>query len=544
MIKAIIQQLWRNKWVRICTALLLVWFLYTLLHNVRYVTVTTDRKAQVAISHSLNEQQEIDEESPIQTTHTKLLWGYPVHILAQDEFSIARTTRESSFLSLNPFISVNLALKRQVASQKITSNGDQCVLYSNNQSKTLVTADCATNTNNTIYKISYGVDKKQLLDNLSVLEAAPFKGGFVYVSTLRDSADKRYELAFYNPETDSVGVIKTGVSKRPHIVIDDESGYGTGILIGSQYHTINPKYSLSRPLFSVSDIKDDTTYNDGLLMRKYGDRLAVFIGNSPYQSGEEGENSDRQLIKQTLTLYSSSGQELSKESVPKGLLVYFLSLDKTRAYITGKHPGGSTTLIVIEGKSAREIQGWGTINTTSGSLIRDEELFYIDDGRVWEYDIKLDSSHLVYAADSTFVNSINRAGDTLYVSSRSNRAGFIGDTFMYELNTTKSVPDGIRIESVLPVINWSQNLLFADVYLDNIIVNYQSNSAADPLTIALKNIGVPTKSYTIRVNDQKYLIKSSNQAGSTSLSTPLESTEHTEDDYFTGDGAPPEELGF
>lgn len=539
MDQTIVQKIHRSKWVRVLTVFILLWFIYMLLQNIRYVTVTTSTRSQVAISHSLDERQEIDEESPTQTTHTKLLWGYPIHVLAQDDFSIARTTRESQLLSLNPFLSINLDLKKQVQSQKITSNGDQCVLYNNNRSKTLVTSDCSTNTNNRLYKISYGVDKKQILDNLSILQATPYRGGFIYVSTLRESVNKQYELAFYNPEADSVDVIETDLTKRPHIVTDDDTGYGTGVLIGSQYHSIGARRILSKALFTISDITDDMTFNDGLLLRSHKDKLAVFTGNSPYQSSEESENA-RELDTQTLSLYSDSGKVLIKERVPKDLLVYFIAPTDSRVYITAKYPGGATTLMAVKDGSVDDIKGWGTADTTSGSLVMNERLYYVDSGRVWEYDHKLDSSHLVYSADKTFVIGINRVGSTIYISARSNQTGFVGTVFMYELDVTKSAANRVRIESVLPVINWSDNLLFADVYLDNIIVNYQNNSTVDPLGVALKNIGVNTQGYAIRVNDSQYFTKSSDQAGSTSADTPLESSEHTEDDYFTGDGVPPE----
>lgn len=501
-------------------------FVY-ILCNLRLVKVSVDRPAVFSISHS--DVPAYNEVSPTKTS-SRLVWGRDIYIAVSSDSSESSEYVGNTPL-LNPYISRDFTLKPQASSSKISSTGQDCVLYDNTASNTSIISSCNSNISSKVFRIQNGVSPVALLDNLSIIQTAPYPGGFIYVSESRDTNPKTYEIARYTNSGQSVKALLSAQKNKPLLINDTSTGYA------SKYMVNNKLYDLTKNSF-ISNLKDrgsvGSAYGGTLASSRLGE-VTIFRGISPYtESDAEISKADQG---QYLDIVSIS--KANQIKIPESLRVYSLLQSSDGVILIAKDAdSGKVSMYLAKNGKIKKHRSWGVVKLPQSITIINDSLYLTLNSGVWSYTPKTGISNLVYSADYQDVKNITAFGNKLYIATDSTKAGFIDQVFNYVIDPSKSAPDGLRTESVLPLLNWDSNLLYADVYRNNIIINYQNNDASLPSAeTSLQKMGIKELSkYNLKANNSSYFDTSSNNS-----SDGFDYQNFVPSDDYTGDGVPPEQ---
>lgn len=504
--------------------------LFVTLLNLRFVKIVVNTPAEISI-HKLDEEP-VFSETKVKELST-VRWGSTFSATARDDFEEARLENVGGFF-LNPFVTVELLIKPQVASQKITSNGDSCVLYDSPVDNIVISSDCTNNTSSNIRLITNGAQEKGILPGVTVIQAAPSRQGFYFVtSSLADSS--KFDVTLFTAKTGSTKQLLSALSDQPRLVVNQSTGYTGGIIHGNKFVTEQTmlQSKTNSVDLKVDEPKEGESTDVSYVINKSGLFIFTLTKNSQIVEGH-----DQKVVHQTIRLINpTSGEPLyTKRISPKQPV----SIIKSSA---------DTLFIGLEGpqKTFKSFDQSGEIKLKTkqldiqkGVVTSDENIYLVEDGGVWAYSKNNGGrqANLIYKADELDVVNLYTVGNKTLVSATSTKAGEASQVSNFEIDLTKESPNKKRIESILPILNWTENLLYADVYRKNIVVNFQNNnpSLTESPQETFSKLGITNiKDYTLRINDASYF-----QRPNTNPTNTSEQEFGNTDDY-TGDGAPPEE---
>ena len=505
----------RFKIVASVSATLAILFI---LFNVRFVVVELPKPGEISIANT----PDAEYTQPKTQRYSTLRWGFPFFASARDDFQETNQIVKRDW-SLLPYKKISLAFSAQAESSKLASQGSSCVLFSNNARQTLITSDCGSPAS--IKKVTMGVNPSAILDSFSIIQAVPVSDGFIFVSS-PNATPKRYTIGTYAEDTDQFTILKNGLSSKPVIVSNDITGYAGGIIFNNK---------LFKKLDNLNGDGLDITRENMQISNMKIASSKLYVVYKKTKAAKGAEEATQNITSQSLVAYDikSKAEDYSKK-VPKSLDVNSVTATDDFVIVFGRDTkANSTAYMSIDSTQKTSYFITGDNQASSPAAAYKDSLFYIAQKKLWETKIGGSERSLLYDADGVAIQNINRVGSKIILSANANKPGSADDIYNIEVFPNQSATNTKRAESILPIVNWSDNFLYADIYQNTIFVNYQQNNKSDKNSIeqVLRNNGIKSLSkYTVLINPGGYFRTPKSNPTNTIIDT----------DEYTGDGTPPE----